>query len=458
MSDGPRTPGGYPARGPEGRGARVVAVEDGPASRAGLRPGDVVLAVDGQPLRDLIDWMWLTGEPAFELLVERDREPLRLHVARTGGGPLGVAFTSAVFDAIRECENACVFCFVSQLPAGLRRSLYVRDDDYRLSFLSGNFVTLTNLGQADIERIVTQHLSPLHVSVHAVDPAVRRRLICPTVEDRALEHLDQLLAAGIEVHVQIVLVPGVNDGEVLLETLEYLAGRDGVISVGCVPLGYTGHQERFSASYGPTEAGTVLKLIHGFQARMRTERGLGWVYAADELYLTAGAGLPAVSEYDGFPQFENGIGMVAAFRAEFAETVAGVQDPRRLRDRESITADAHAITVVTGELFAPVLRRSLDDAGLLEVRVLPVSNRLFGGNVSVTGLLGGEDIATAVASDGARGTYLVPDVVVNSDGLLLDDIPAASLAGLADGDVRIIGSDGAALAQALTTRTGRTLP
>jgi len=401
--------------------------------------------------------MWLTGEPSFELLAVRGGERRTLRVERTGGEPLGVSFTTAVFDGIRECENACAFCFVSQLPQGLRGSLYVRDDDYRLSFLSGNFITLTNLGEEDVARIVAQHLSPLHVSVHAVDPVVRQRLICPTVDDRALEILDQLLGSGIEVHAQVVLVPGVNDGEVLLETLEYLAAREGVISVGCVPMGYTSHQARFSASYGPGEARAVLGVIGGFQARMRAERGAGWVYAADELYLTAHADMPTVSEYDGFPQFENGIGMVAAFLAEFAEAVAAVPPEGKRRARKSIPGDAGPVTAVTGELFASVLRRSLDGAGFRDVRVLAVPNRLFGGNVSVTGLLGGKDIAEAVASDGAGGRYLVPDVVVNSDGLLLDDVPAASLSELADGDVRIIGSDGAALAQALTTRTGRTL-
>ncbi|MHB1135479.1 MAG: DUF512 domain-containing protein [Coriobacteriia bacterium] len=429
----------------------MSAVERGDAFTAGLRSGDVVRSIDGTPVRDVIDWLWLSDEPVFELGVERDGQPLVLSVRRTSAEPLGVSFDTPLFDAIQECDNACAFCFVSQLPAGLRPSLYVRDDDYRLSFLSGNFVTLTNLGDADVDRIITQHLSPLHVSVHAVDPDIRGRLICPTVEDRALELLDVLLDAGIDVHVQIVLVPGVNDAEVLDETLGYLAERPGIVSVGCVPMGFTSHQRRFSASFDRDLASAALARIARWQQRIRAEREVGWVYAADELYLLAAEELPPVDAYDDFPQYENGIGMVAAFCAEFAETVGETGTPEG-----ADSTGPGQVTAVSGTLFAPVLRQVLDAAGFGSVAVLPVPNRLFGGNVSVTGLLPGRDIADAVVADGAAGTYLVPEVVVNSDGLLLDNVPASSLAELSDGDVRLIGSDGASLARALTTPTGRT--
>ncbi|MHB1016822.1 MAG: DUF512 domain-containing protein [Coriobacteriia bacterium] len=449
MTDRSGSPQAYPA--PGAGAGRVSAVERGDAARAGLRRGDVVRSVDGMPVRDVIDWLWLTDEPAFELDIERDGQPLVLSVRRSSAEPLGVSFDAPLFDAIQECDNACAFCFVSQLPAGLRPSLYVRDDDYRLSFLSGNFVTLTNLADADVDRIVAQHLSPLHVSVHAVDPDVRQRLICPTVEDRALELLDVLLAAGIEVHVQIVLVPGVNDDDVLEETLGYLAGRPGIVSVGCVPMGYTGHQRRFAASYDRDLARATLARIARWQQLMRAERDAGWVYAADELYLLAGDDLPGVEDYDDFPQYENGIGMVTAFCAEFSEALAETAMPER-----ADWGGPCPVTAVTGMLFAPVLRHVLDAAGFGAVAVLPVENRLFGGNVSVTGLLSGRDITEAVAADGAAGTYLVPEVVVNSDGLLLDNVPASSLGELSGGDVRLIGSDGAALARALTTPTGRT--
>lgn len=416
-------------------GGIVAAVERGAAREAGLLPGDRAIAVDGEPLRDVIDWWWLTDEPSFTLEVERQGAPLELEVDRRPGEPLGVSFTETLFDGIRECDNACAFCFVSALPGGLRPSLYVRDDDFRLSFLAGNFVTLTNVDERDAERIVEQHLSPLHVSVHAVDPQVRARLICPTVEDHALEWLDTLLAEGIEVHVQVVLVPGVNDADVLEETLTYLAERPGILSVGCVPMGYTSHQTRWAASYGAEGAHDVVGRIRRWQERMRAGRGAGWVYPADEFYLLAGETLPPAVDYDGFPQFENGIGMASAFLDEF--------DPVRAPDAPA--------TIVTGELFAPVLREALNAAGWDGVRVLPVPNRLFGGNVGVTGLLGGRDIASAIRQDGSAEPYYVPDVVINSDGLLLDDVPAAELAALSAADVRFVRSDAGSLVDALTS-------
>lgn len=418
------------------RTAGVIATVDAGASRrVGLLPGDRVLAVDGQPLRDVIDWWWLSDEPTFTVTLERAGVQREIVIDRRSGEPIGVTFTETLFTPIRECDNACAFCFVSELPPGLRPALYVRDDDFRLSFLSGNFVTLTNATDEDVDRILGQHLSPLHVSVHAVDPEVRMRLICPTVEDRALEVLDTLLDGGIEVHVQIVLVPGVNDGSVLDETLTYLAEREGVLSVGTVPMGYTAHQTRFSGSFTQGTARAVLAVLAPWQQKMRAIRDVGWVYPADELYLLAGDGLPPAEAYDDFPQFENGIGMASAFIDEF---------------RVPVGAPHRAATVVTGELFAPVLSGVLGDAGWTDVRVLAVQNRLFGGNVAVTGLLCGADIAEAVALDARAGTYLVPDVVVNSDGLLLDDVAARDLARLAGADIRFIGSDAAGLIDALT--------
>jgi putative radical SAM enzyme (TIGR03279 family) len=420
-------------------GAIVAAVGRGPAWDAGIRAGDRIVAVDGVGVRDVIDWRWLTDAPEVDVTFVRDGTVRVAHLARDYGEPLNVAFASPIFDGIRECENACIFCFVSQLPPGLRPSLYVRDDDVRLSFLAGNFVTLTNVDEEDVERIVTQHLSPLHVSVHAVDPGVRSRLMCPAVEDRALEVLDVLLAAGIEIHAQVVLVPGVNDGAVLDGTLDWLACRPGVRSVGLVPMGYTAHQSRWTRSFDTEGARLVLEAVAGRQAAMRSSRGVGWVYAADEFYLLAGREFPPAADYDGFPQYENGIGMVRAFADELVRV-----------------SSAERVTLVTGTLFGPVLRALLAGAGGEGIDVLEVPNRLFGGNVSVAGLLGGADLCDAIRAHGGARTYLVPDVVVNSDGLLLDGIAAEDLPGRTGADVRLVGSDAGSLVAALDQANGRT--
>lgn len=405
-----------------GAGALVVAVEPGSDAEAhGLRCGDRLLAVDGQILRDVLDWQWLTEEPEFVVTLEREAERIQVDVERTAGRPLGVSFADVLFDGVHECDNACAFCFVGQLPTGLRPSLHVRDDDYRLSFLSGTFITLTNLEDDEVARIVEQRLSPLYVSLHAVDPDVRARLVCPTVEDRALERFAELMQAGIHVHVQIVLVPGVNDGAVLDETLSWLSGQAGVLTVGVVPLGYTAHQSRFEVSFeAPDDASRVLATLQ------RWSRRSGWLQAADEFYINAGVDVPAAEYYGEFPQYENGVGMVRSFLDDLADAVRGRHAVR-------------AVTVVSGTLFAPVLVDALERNGLGDaVGVLPVPNRLLGGGVSVAGLLGGADIVQVVRHHDGDGPYLVPHVVVNSDGLLLDDTPADDLSARTGKDVRIV--------------------
>jgi putative radical SAM enzyme (TIGR03279 family) len=439
-------------------GGRISSIEaDSDAERAGLAPGDLVRAVGGEPVRDVIDWQWLTEAIPFAVTVVRDGVEHRVSVDRSWTGPLGVTFDEVIFDGIRECVNACEFCFVSQLPPGLRPRLSVRDDDYRLSFLTGNFVTLTNLEEADMRRIVDQRLSPLHVSVHAADPAVRSRLVCCTTEDTTLERLESLLAAGIQAHIQIVAVPGVNDDRVLDDTLGWLAAREGVLSVGVVPLGFTAYQRRYERSFLPEESACLIEVVERRQAAQRAARGSGWVYAADEFYLSAGVVPPGGTDYDDYPQYENGIGMVRAFLEELEEAVNAAHARGDLsRPLAHTTAGEDvvpALTAVTGTLFAPVLQSALASAGLRgRVRVMPVANALFGGNVSVSGLLSGDDIVSAIEADGARGTYLIPDVVVNSDGLLLDDVPADELSARSRADVRVIAANAASLVDAVRVK------
>jgi putative radical SAM enzyme (TIGR03279 family) len=426
----------------------VVSAVDpsSPAARAGLAAGDLVVTAEGEPLRDIIDWQWLSDGQDVTLDVRRHGTTSdRVVVTREPGEAWGIAFTQTVFDEVRTCRNRCAFCFMAQLPRGLRRALYLRDDDYRLSFLQGNFVTLTNLSDADVARIVEQHLSPLYVSFHAADPAVREELICAR-EDRALERLDGLLEAGIDVHVQIVLVPGVNDDEVLERSLRWLAEREGVVSVGIVPLGYTAHQNRFPGSYGdPAAAAEVIAQVEPWRQAFRQRDGVSRVHLADEFYLNAGTTLPPAEEYDGFPQYENGIGLVRDWLDESAGIV------RDLAAAVARAASAAPVALVTGTLFAPVLETTLAaarieaDVAADRVFVLPVTAGFFGGNVSVTGLLTGADLVPAIAALAAGTVALVPDIVVNADGLLLDDVVAADLPALTGRDVRLVSCDAGGL-------------
>jgi putative radical SAM enzyme (TIGR03279 family) len=317
----------------------------------------------------------------------------------------------------------------------------LRDDDYRLSFLQGNFVTLTNVTEDDVERISEQHLSPLYVSLHAVDPDVRRDLVCAR-DDHALERLDELLASSIDVHVQIVLVPGVNDGEVLDQTLGWLAERDGVASVGVVPLGYTGHQSRFARSYNdPEAAAQVIAQVAQWQTAMRQRDGVTWVHLADEFYLNAAQPAPPAEHYDGFPQYENGIGLLRSIEDESA--ALGFELGRAL---EAVTEAGGRVTVLTGTLAASTLTRLIGAHGPAgAVRVLGVPNVFFGGNVSVAGLLTANDLVAAIGADGARGIYLLPDVALNADGLTLDDSTLEEVRRRSGGDVRLVSSDAAGL-------------
>ena len=432
----------YGGRVPAASGGGVVAavVPGGPADSAGIRAADVIVAVDGEPLRDVIDWQWLTdGETVTCSVLRRGTTADEINILRAPEESWGIAFTETVFDGVRTCRNRCAFCFMAQLPKGLRRALYLRDDDYRLSFLQGNFITLTNLSDSDVERIIAQHLSPLYVSLHAVEPAVRSVLICAR-EDRALERMETLLEGGIDVHVQIVLVPGVNDGAQLDSTLTWLAEREGVASVGIVPLGYTAHQERFPGSYDEIDAAEgVIQQISPWQEAFRERDGITWVHLADEFYLNAGIDVPPAAHYDGFPQYENGIGLVR----DWIDGVSALEESLR----RAVQRLDSPVALVTGTLFAPVLAETVSAlrarAGTLGVLV--VVNRFFGGNVGVTGLLTASDLVPAIASTPPETVVLVPDVVANADGLLLDDVSAAELGMRSGRDVRLVSCDAAGL-------------
>lgn len=412
-------------------GAPIVSVEPGsPADDAGFGPGCFITAVDGQPVRDIIDWRWLSADDAIEVsYVDADGDAGTVALERDSGEDWGFMFDGVVFDGVKLCRNACTFCFMRQLPSGMRPSLSLRDDDFRLSFLSGTFVTLTNLSAEDERRILEQRISPLRVSLQAVGAEVRRNLIGRHAA-HGLAALERLLDAGIECHAQIVLVPGQNDGEVLDETLAWAYARPGILDVGIVPLGYTRHQDVFAESFDdPAAARAVIEQIEPYQQQARSERGHAWVHAADEFYCNAFGRdvvdhLPPASDYGEFDMFEDGIGIARSCIDEWCAactTGAAGECARTLR------ACGMRARLVAGRAMEPYFGRLIAEADMVDCfSPLYVDNVYFGGNVTVTGLLCGCDIARVIAEaraadgDNAAALFFVPNVVFNDDGLTLD--------------------------------------
>lgn len=319
---------------------------------------------------------------------------------------------------------------MKMLPKGMRRTLYMRDDDYRLSFLQGNFVTLTNLSDEDVARIVGCALSPLNVSLHAVTPEVRRRLMGRNAQ-RGLDALEAVLAGGVEVHAQVVLVPDVNDGEELARTLRFVEERPPITSLGIVPLGFTRFQSTFTSSFNdPAKSRAVIEAVRPFQARSRERTGRTRYQLADEFYLMAGVEPPPAEEYDGYPQYYDGIGMVRSFIDE-GEALASDDAARAAFEaaRARLDEAGERLVLLNGEASAGVVGSFVGSTPLSgAAAVLPVPNAYFGGNVNVTGLLTASDVLAALPERLDRTVVAVPDIMLNADGLTLDGVSSEELA------------------------------
>ena len=451
-------------------GARVQAVAPGsPAEAAGLLPGDEIVALNGEAPRDVIQYRLLADEAEVHLDVVRGGLALELEVAKAEGMPLGAEVASALFDQVRTCDNHCEFCFIYQLPPGLRDSLYLKDDDYRLSFLYGNFTTLTRFTEADLERVVTEGLSPLHVSIHATDPEVRADLLRNRRGATSLRWLRALLDHGITVHGQVVVLPRVNDGAVLDDTLAGVLDRYPELASLCVvPLGIS----RFAPEgrmrpHTVDDARAVVDTVHDWQDVFLRVLGRRLAFAADEYYLMAGRPFPDAEAYEGFPMHEDGVGMARTFELEFRGLVDEPTGPQSgffaavdgapaegYRAVRTGASGASGLTigprrdapvgVLTGPFGAAVLEPLVADLDRDDVRVLPVANEYFGGNIGVTGLMVGADVGRVLADEPAGHRYLLPEVCLSQgrflDGTTPDDLPRP---------VEILPTDGLALRAAL---------
>lgn len=405
------------------KGGVVATVYPGSlAEELGLRPGDVIVSVNGVRLRDVVDFMYeMSSESVVLKVVTASGNVRTLKIEKGVDQGLGVRFAQDVFDGVKLCVNRCDFCFVSQLPPGLRASLSVRDDDYRLSFLHGNFITMTNMTVQDFKRVASYHLSPLYISVHTTNPEIRAKMLRNRRAALIKEQLEWLASNGIRFHCQIVLVPGLNTGQELDRTIEDLkAFRPWAKSVGVVPVGLTKYHRFGLRRLSPEEAAEAIDIVEQHQNSVRAESGYGWVYAADELYLSCGRPIPESRLYDDFPQLENGIGIVASF----LDSVTAAK--RRLRE---LKADLPRATLVCGSLCFEVLEHALQELSRVsgaQLQAVKVSNQLFGDSVNVSGLLGGRDIAASLEGV-ATGSVVVLPKQAAPEGVLIDDVRIAQL-------------------------------
>jgi putative radical SAM enzyme (TIGR03279 family) len=433
----------------------VSEVEPGsPAARTGVQIGDLLRKINGKPILDILDYRFHASESRLLLTLERNGETLLLPLRKGMGEDAGLAFEYELGDRVHTCNNKCVFCFIHQQPKKMRRSLYLMDDDFRLSFMHGNYVTLTNVTEAEWARILEQRLSPLYVSVHATDPEQRGRMLGRKGPTPILPQLRELADHRIDVHAQIVLCPGWNDGDALEQTLDELARehpaqsgkRAGVQSVAIVPVGRTQFRERLP-NLNKVERDYARALIDHIARRARAftaQLGTRFAWLADEWYYIAGRPYPGKATYEAFPQLEDGIGTSRLF-LENARQVR-----RRLPKRVPIPARA---TLVTAEMPAEVIQRFADELNQIEgveVNVCVVQNRYFGGDIHIAGLLTATDILAQLREfPTLHPTVYIPEICLREKTLFLDDKTLDEVRRESGLDLRAVGNTPRALVEAL---------
>ncbi|MCB8981820.1 MAG: DUF512 domain-containing protein [Ardenticatenaceae bacterium] len=416
-------------------GGQIVAIAPGSvAAKAGLQAGDELLAINGSPVEDVIDVQFYAAEEELTLTVRRGGEVMTVSAKRRYNQQLGLEFSHPTFDTdIRRCTNLCEFCFVLQMAPRFRRTLYIKDDDYRYSFLFGHYVTLTNLSEHDWWRIENMHLSPLYVSVHVTDWEARRSYLRNKTAPDILEQLRWLGERGIEVHTQIVVTPEVNDGALLEQSINDLAELwPTVQSVSVVPVGLTKQHKYNMRTHTKEEAAVTLDYVESLQAKFLEKFGVRFVYPTDEWYLVTDRTVPQLDAYDGQELHENGLGMVRNFLDEWEEVRKEIGDWRLENDDQSPISNLQSLTLVTGALFAPILRETAVQFQALtgtQITVREIKNEKLGGTITVAGLLMGADVLEQLKGSELGDLTLLPRVMFDHpDRIALDDISPQDIA------------------------------
>lgn len=407
-----------------------AVLPDSIAAEVGFEPGDALVAINGERPRDLIDYRFLCADEVLELEVLDQRGKTHVvEIEKDYDADLGLEFTSALFDGLIQCNNRCPFCFIDQQPPGKRASLYAKDDDYRLSFLYGSYLTLTNLTQAEWERIARLRLSPLYVSVHATEPDVRIRLLKNQRAGKILDHLAWFQEQGLQIHAQVVVCPGINDGEHLTRTLTDLAPFHqspwpAVASIAVVPVGLT----RFRPEQDelipvtPQKAQEVIAQVQGLQTQFQKKVGSTLAWLADEWFLIAGQDLPPASHYEDYPQLSNGVGSIRLFLDEFTELEPTL--PPALNTPRSLT---WVVGNTVEKAFSPMVQRLNQIAGLT-LNMVALRSEYWGQAMTVTGLLTGQDLAQGLQNRDLGEGVLIPSVMLKADSpIFLDDMSLTEL-------------------------------
>lgn len=406
---------------------RIAGVETGSiAEELGIQPGDLLVAVNGQAVEDVLDYMeWMSSEEMSVTIEKGDGQVWELDIEKDPDEDLGLIFEQPIMDRQRACCNRCIFCFIDQLPRGMRSTLYYKDDDWRLSFLMGNYITLTNLTRHDIERIISKRISPLYISVHTTNPQLRRRMMGNERAGEVLQILKEFEKAGISIHCQIVLCRNWNDGAELERTLSDLWSlRSIVSSVAVVPVGLTKHRQGLESlvPFDAESAARVLEQVKRWQKMCRSQMGTAFVFAADEFYILAGKEFPSYEEYEDFPQIENGVGLIAKLVHEFEEAIS---------DYRGKVAPVKEFAVATGVSAYPTLKAMMDRLQremMASVHVYPIVNRFFGESVTVAGLITGGDIIAQLEGKDLGKALLIPCTMLRrGEDVFLDDVTLEGL-------------------------------
>ncbi|MDD6213220.1 MAG: DUF512 domain-containing protein [Clostridiales bacterium] len=436
----------------------IFQIEPGSiAEELELKPGDYVLAINDQPIEDIFDYDYLCQDEYLELLVcTKEGEEILFELEKDEDEDLGIVFENGLMDEYRSCRNKCIFCFIDQMPPGMRDTLYFKDDDSRLSFLQGNYVTLTNMSDDDIDRIIRYHLDPINISIHTMNPELRCRMLNNRFAGEALKKLDRLYEAGTSMNGQIVLCAGINDGKELEDTISKLEQYVPTMqSVSVVPVGLTRYRDNLYPLTPITKeiAEKTIDCVEKWQKKFYEKWGIHFIHASDEFYILANRPMPEADRYDGYIQLENGVGMIRLLNDEFMEALDSQTGDRRVRH----------ISLATGLLMAPFLEQLKENLqkkypGIM-IDIYPIKNHFFGENITVSGLITGQDLEAQLREKDLGEYLLLPENMLRSgEEVFLDDRTISWLESTLQVPINIVKSDGAELLAAWTGegRTGKT--